>query len=240
MRMKSVLSVLAPAVLFVQVGAASATTTCGAAYFSHDINWPSSSPLYFSVAGAPPNTCGDLWANRNNGGWVQGGDWICTDSNGIATKGPWNSNPDDETAYVYIDWGTCISPAARHVWDVGAPSADITSSVPGAFSGTATDEAWGAGFNASWSSCLVEYIKEATATTGQRWWSSSTSGYSAANPVYVGCSLSGMPAMSVTWSTTSTNGRPSAQHHVSGAAYTWKVWVFDGGQWGIDSVSFVY
>ena len=237
MQRKSVLSVLVPAVLFVQVGAASATTVCGDAYFNHNIDWPSTTPLYYTVAGAPPNICGDLWAYRNNGGWVKGEDWICTDSNGTATKGPWSSNPDDETASVYIDWGTCISPVAQHIWDVGAPSADITSSVPGGFSGTATDEAWGAGFSASWSSCLVEYTQEPTATTSRKWWT--TTGYTAGNQVFGFCSFSGMPSMNVTWSTNTFN-RPAAQHHTPGATYVWKVWVFDGGQWGIDSVSFVY
>jgi hypothetical protein len=237
MRMKSVFSVLIPALLFVQVGAASAAT-CGDAYFNHEIDWPNTPALYYTVAGAPPNTCGDLWANRNGGGYIlNASDWICTDSNGTATKGPWSSNPDDETAYVYIDWGTCVSPVKKHIWDVGAPSATITSSVPGNFYGTVTDEAWGAGFNAAWSSCSVEFIQEPTATTGRKWWTLGTGGYTSSTRNFVSCPYGGSP--NVTWYT-NTNSRPSAQNHVPGATYIWKVWMYDGGQWGTDSVSFVY
>lgn len=238
MRRKLVLSVLAPAVLVVQVGAASAAV-CGDAYFNHEIDWPNTPSLYYTVAGAPPNTCGDLWANRNGGGWVQGVDWICTDSNGTATKGPWSSNPDDETASVYIDWGTCTSPVRTHIWDVGAPATYISSSVPGGFYGYSWDEAWGAGFNASWSSCTAEYIQEPTGATGRRWWSPASNGYTASVAQYVPCTIQGMPSLSVTWSTT-TSTRPWAPSHIPGVTYTWRVWVFDGGQSGLDSVTFTY
>ena len=63
------------------------------------------------MAGAPANTCGDLWTNRNGAGFSnESSGWICTDGAGTATKGPWYSNSSDETAYVYINWGTCTSP----------------------------------------------------------------------------------------------------------------------------------
>src|SRR5215210_2398665 len=47
----------------------------GIAYVSDTINWSQTPPLYFSVAGAPPNTCGALVTVRNNQyifspGWI--------------------------------------------------------------------------------------------------------------------------------------------------------------------------
>ena len=123
-----------------------AWATCGAAYFNNDITWWHNSPLYFSVAGAPANTCGDLYAQRNaDAGFdFEAGDWICTDGSGNATKGPWlwQYQGDDETASAYIDWGSCNSPVASHIWDKGWPTASVTSSCPSAFSGTATDDTW--------------------------------------------------------------------------------------------------
>lgn len=233
MRMKSVFSVLAPAVLLLQVSAASAVV-CGDAYYNHEIDWPDSTPLYYSVAGAPPNTCGTLRASRNGGAYTSGANWICTDSNGNATKGPWSSNPDDETAYVYIDWGTCTSPVRKHIWDVGAPTGVITSTVPGTLSGTATDEAWGAGFNINWTACWTTYQN---LTTG-KYWNDETGAYSVTAADFVRCSnISGMPGMSITWS---QSVKPDAADHVSGHQYRWIFYVSDGDQFGSDTELFTY
>lgn len=210
-----------------------AATICGSAYFNHDINWPSTSDLYFSVAGAPANTCGDLWGWRNGSGYtLEAGGWICTDSLGQATKGPWNASThsSDETAYNFIDWGTCTSNEVKHIFDVTAPVPSITSSIPSAFSGSASDGTWGAGFDASWSVCYAEYYD---ATIG-RWWSSGSGSYSSTSPVYESCSISGMPSLFVTWSA-SQPGSHQAGHH-----YYWTVWIWDGGQWGTDTGDFIY
>ena len=234
MRMKSALSILAPAALLLQVSTASAAV-CGDAYYTPDIDWPSTPSLYYSVAGAPPNTCGDLYAARNGGAYVMGAGWICTDSNGNATKGPWSSNPIDETAYVYIDWGTCTSPVRQHIWDVTPAATTITPNVPADFSGTATDAAWGAGFNASWTQCTATYRDELSV----RWWDPSTGTYSSSSPVTVPCTVSGMPSMSITWSTTSTQ-RPALSLHVRGTRYLWTLRLYDGGQWRSHSINFRY
>jgi hypothetical protein len=232
-RRKSVLSLLAPAALLLQVSAASAAV-CGDAYYNHPIDWPSTSALYYTVAGAPPNTCGHLYANRNGSGYVlNAANWICTDSFGNATKGPWSSNPDDETAFVYIDWGTCTSPIRKHIWDVGAPAATVTATVPNFFYGNATDEAWGAGFDPSWSPCWTTFRNDTTAL----YWSDDTSSYSAVSADFVRCSISGTPSLSVFWNQSTI---PDGPDHVSGNSYTWTVWVSDGGQWAIKSKSFTY
>lgn len=239
MRTKVALSILVPAVLLLQVSAAAAVTICGSAYYNHPISWPTTPPLYYSVAGAPPNTCGTLWTSRNHDDYVGGPSWICTDSNGNATKGPWTSAPDDEIAYAYIDWGSCISPLQIHTWDVGPPSATIYSGYPSSFSGAATDEPWGAGFNASWALCRADYRKEPTGTTGTRWWDPATGGYTSSTIIYVECTLQYMPSLNINW-TTSSSQRPAVSAHVSGDSYTWRVWVYDGGQWAGEDAFFVY
>ncbi|HEX2224333.1 MAG TPA: hypothetical protein VHN15_09010, partial [Thermoanaerobaculia bacterium] len=183
-------------------------------------------------AGAPANTCGNLWAWRNGNGYnLEAGGWICTDANGNATKGPWHwsSQADDETGYAYIDWGTCTSPVASHIWDVDPPSATVTSSCPSSFSGTASDDAWGAGFNSSWSICEADFYN---ASTG-RWWNPSTGTYSSTAPVYVACTCSGMPSLNITWSCPT---KPTS--HTPGNSYSWTIWVYDGGQWGADDCGF--
>jgi hypothetical protein len=236
MRMKSALSILAPAALLLQVSAASAAV-CGDAYYNHEIDWPSTPSLYYSVAGAPPNTCGDLMASRNGGAYVRGAGWICTDSNGNATKGPWSSNPVDETANVYIDWGTCTSPVRRHIWDVTPATVSITSNVPLNFSGSASDAAWGAGFNASWTQCNANYRFNSVA--GPRWWSPSTGGYTSTSQIDLPCTIAGAPSPLIGWGTASTQ-RPAYGVHLQGGHYTWQVRIYDGGQWVSSSTSFLY
>lgn len=202
-----------------------AWATCGAAYFNNDITWWHNSPLYYSVAGAPANTCGDLYAQRNaDAGFdLEAGDWICTDGSGNATKGPWlwQNQGDDETASAYIDWGSCTSPVASHIWDKGWPTASVTSSCPSAFSGTASDDTWGAGFDSDWAICEGEFKN----TTTGKWYDPGSGAYDSNYFTTVTCTCSGMPSMSITWSC------PLPSTHVSGHHYLWSGWVFDGGQW---------
>ena len=221
MQLKYAVPVFVPVALLISLGPASATY-CGDAYFNHDIDWPNTSSLYYSVAGAPPNTCGDLYADRNGSGYVlNAADWICTDSYGNATKGPWSSNPDDETASVYIDWGTCFSPIRSHIWDVDPPTVDVTSSCPGTFAGTASDDDWGAGFDSDWAACYGAYYDSTT----DRWWDPGTGQYNATEAVILFCTCSGMPSLDITWS---CGTKPSS--HTSGHNYTWYAWSWDGGQ----------
>src|ERR1700681_1247844 len=129
----------------------------GSAYFNHDINWQYTGDLYFSVAGGPANTCGDLWADRNDAGFTITSGWLCTDANGNSTKGPWSwaNQASDETAFVYIRWpdGSSTNGGATHIWDKSAPTAAITSgggAPPSSFSGTGSDTQYGACFNSNW------------------------------------------------------------------------------------------
>lgn len=232
MRFKTALLVLAPAALILQMTPAWAT--CGSAYFNQSINWPDTQPLYFYVSGAPANTCGDLYADRNGSGYVlNAANWICTNGSGNATAGPWSSNPDDETASVYIDWGSCESPVATHIWDVGHPDVTINSGIPGSFTGSADDEAWGAGFAASWSNCAMTFHND---TTGL-WWSTSTGSYSSSTEAFVPCTLFGMPSLNIDWA---ANNIPDGPDHVSSQHYTWLVAIYDGYQWNEESAGFTY
>ena len=230
MRTKCALSFAATLILL-SAGTAFAVT-CGDAYYNHDINWPGTSALYYTVAGAPPNSCGDLWVSRNGSAYtLNAAGWICTDANGTATKGPWTSNPADETAFGYINWGSCTSPIRKHIWDVSAPSVSITSPVPStSFSGSASDGSWGAGFSTAWtSSCLVQYYD----STDGLYWTPGGSGFSQPFPYNIGTTITGMPSLNITWSANQVPGSLFVGH-----CYTYKAQCWDGGQWGYASRSF--
>ncbi len=225
MRTKPAVSILILIVaLLIKPGMALATI-CGDAYFNNEVTWWHNSPLYFTVAGAPASTCGDLWAWRNGSGFnMEAAGWICTDANGTATKGPWywSNQTHDELASGYIDWGSCTSPMALHIWDITPPTAAVTSSCPSSFSGTASDGNWGAGFNSNWAACQAEFYNAST----QRWWNPSSGAYDSTSVIYVNCSCNGMPATDITWSCST---KPSS--HVPGQSYYWYAWVWDGGFW---------
>lgn len=238
MRAKFALCVLAPAALLLYVGPVWAAE-CGSAYFSDPINFPNTGDLYYTVAGAPANTCGDLYANRNGGGYqLEAVDWICTNSSGSQTKGPWYYayQSDDETADVYIDWGTCTSPEKTHIWDVGGPTPVIGSSVPSDFWGYAEDEPWGAGFDDDWTYCYATYYNADT----QRYWDGNS--YSSVDEWAIACSLSGASGVGdrfVDWYTTSSQ-RPDLSDHQSGDDYVWTIKIWDGGRYGETPVPFTY
>ncbi|HEX4964338.1 MAG TPA: hypothetical protein VF173_26200 [Thermoanaerobaculia bacterium] len=242
--MKTILALTALLLVFA-TGMASAT---GSAYFNYPINWPSTPDLYFSVAGGPASTCGDLVINRNGVNSTTPG-WLCTDASGNATKGPWSwaGQANDETASAYIAWpGGSSTNVATHVWDKTAPTAAITSPfgagpTPGSYYGTGSDTTWGACFNASWAT-VTSTFKDLTSGL---YWTPFVSGYSAAvtrcRPATGVCdiptvdgALSGMPSCSVTWNTTF----PPPSAHTTGHNYLWTTCVFDGGQYGCTSLSF--
>jgi len=232
MRANRLAPMLASIFLLCHLGIGQATI-CGSASFNHFINWRATSDLYYNVSGAPANTYGDLWCNRNGGGYVlNAGSWILTDGSGQATKGPWSSSGQsaDETAYCYIDWQSCTSPESEHIWDVTDPTPTIDNTYPSSFSGTASADTWGAGFDSSWASCQTEFY-DGTPGVG-RWWSFGSSSWTATSPDYGPCFLSGMPSHSVTWSASQL---PSL---VTGHHYYWKVLVWEGTNQGILTVDF--
>ncbi|HEX2178650.1 MAG TPA: hypothetical protein VHL54_03900 [Actinomycetota bacterium] len=210
---------------------AAASAQNGTADFDPDINWEHSPPLYFTVTGGPPNTCGALWTKRNGNPYTGTGiGWLCTDANGYALKGPWyySSQQGSEIAYAYIKWpDNTVTTTAKHVWDKNAPVVSVSTSGPPpyySFMGTASD-AWGAGFSSSWSLCRMTFLD---VDTGKYW----KPGRSAYDQTYaeVPCTLTGMPSASVIWSAGSSVPPPSA--HAAPHCYIWETGVYDGGKWG--------
>lgn len=232
--MRSVLLSFAVCAALILPTAASAAN--GTAAFNPEINWQQSPPLYFTVTGGPPNTCGALWVKRNAGSFTSSGfgasgtGWLCTNGSGYAIKGPWfyNNQQGSEIAYSYIEWPDgSTTTTAKHVWDKDAPAVSIgyLGSLPfQSFHGTATDS-WGAGFSSSWSGCTM-YFQDID--TGLHW----TPGRSAYDQPFtkVNCTISGMPSLSVTWS--AGTQFPPAGTHEPYHCYVWGVSLFDGGKWG--------
>lgn len=199
----------------------------GTGTFNYSINWSQTPDLTYTISGAPANTCGDLLASRNGGAYQRTTGWVCTDGSGGATKGPWswNNQNGDETAFVYIEWPDhSTTNTAKHIWDKSCPTTVITSgsgSPPTSFSGTATDPAWGAGFDASWSVCF-NIFKD---TTTGKYWTPAAGAYSLPNESFVSCTASGMPSTAVTWSQSQI---PPPSAHTSGDSYEWTAYVTDG------------
>jgi hypothetical protein len=106
----------------------------------------------YSVSGCPANTCGELNIKRN-GTWEFTGNWICTDSNGNATKGPWNwsDKASDETGEpIFIRFPSGETDEEFIIVDKACAQTFRTSpngSPPTSFAGYATDNTWGAGFD---------------------------------------------------------------------------------------------
>jgi hypothetical protein len=199
----------------------------GTSYFSDSINWQFTGDLYFSVAGAPASVCGDLHSIRNGVTLIANG-WICTDASGNATKGPWTwtgTASDQTDTYVTIWWpdGTQTLPFKNHIWDKTCPSTSISWSgvPPTSYSGSATDTAWGAGFNSNWTNVLSYFQDRNTLN----YWDPSTGGYTSVVRLPVQGTVSGMPGFSVTW----TTPFPSTGAHTSGHVYRWETGVTDGG-----------
>lgn len=222
---------------------APAAKSGGLGEFTPDINWQRSPNLYFTVTGGPANLCGTLYVSRNYGSYVPTANWICTDGSGNATKGPWTwaSQSGDEIAYGYIIWSNNSSTnTAVHIWDKTGPSATITSPVsspvPTSFYGTGSDGGYGAGFSSSWGSSCSNYFYDETM---DNYWDPYTNQYiNAYFPVHVGCTISGMPSHSVSWSQSQI---PPGYAHVSGRCYEWAVFLYeanDSNYYGNDVINF--
>jgi hypothetical protein len=224
MRTKYALLALVPICLVLQIGLAWGG---GILKFDPEINWQLSPSLYIKVTGGPPNVCGDMYISTNGGAYSPLLNYLCTDSAGNATRGPWlwRDQAGDATTYAFVFWPNGQSTnGARHVWDKNPPTVTITSplaSPPASFYGTGADGPYGAGFSPSWGSyCVTQFYDM---TTGQYWWPDS--GYRGDSPYRgLNCGISGMPAHSVTWNETQL---PPANAHLSGHCYAWLVFLRD-------------
>lgn len=202
----------------------------GVADFVPDINWDRSPDLMFYVTGGPASVCGDLHISRNFATPTVTPGWICTNSSGNASAGPWTWANQNGTEYAeaYIVWSNGLSTnTAIHRWDKTPPTAAITSSggspAPISFSGTGNDV--GAGFSSSWGSSCSNYFYDWT--TDDYWDPSSNQYINAHFPVHVACTISGMPSTSVNWSQSQI---PPGFAHKSGHCYEWAVFLYESSE----------
>lgn len=130
----------------------------------------------YSVDGCPANTCGELNIKRN-GNWEFTGNWICTDSSGDATKGPWNwsDKASDETGEpIFIRWPGIGSPTTdEELIIVDKQCAQTYRDSPGGappttFAGHATDNMWGAGFDFG-GNCFCSFTDTTTGSNSTPW-----------------------------------------------------------------------
>ena len=203
----------------------------GTGTLNHAINWASTGNLYYYVTGAPASTCGDLHAFRN-GSWLVSPGWLCTDSSGNATAGPWtwSSTPSDQTDDPdYIAWpDSTQTTGVTHIWDKTCATTTISNAGFSTFSGSASDTQWGAGFDSSWTSATCTFDDG----TGH-YWGPGLTGYSSTTAISVSATVTGMPGFSVTWScpTPPTGAQIGASNH-------WRACVTDGGCGTCDDVYF--
>ena len=206
----------------------------GTAYFSAPINWSQTGNLYFTVAGGPPNTCGDL-ASIRNGQSLYGAGWLCTDANGNAVKGPWTwaGTPGNQTdTNLRIVWpGGDSTNFLKHVWDKSCPTLTATSPTgtpPSSFSGRANDAAFGAGFNQTWTALAGGFLQVETNTfwrPGDTSYSRPLPGPAAVIPTVTGWPSGTQTALTINWSFPQV---PPASAHVPGYHYKWIVGMTDG------------
>lgn len=211
----------------------------GSTAFTPPINWCQSFPstsLTFTVDGGPANTCGELNVERN-GTWEFTGNWLCTDGNGDATKGPWycSGQSGDETAEAFIRWPDDTATSSDwHIWDLTCSTVKIDSgclgSSPACWSGDASDPSNGACYDSSWA---LVYSRFYDATAGRYYLSGS---YGSTSEAWLYGSFSGLPSCAPSWSTP----YPPAGAHTSGHLYVWTVCAWDGQCQVCDSHSFTY
>jgi hypothetical protein len=210
-----------------------AATTVGTISFSQTINYSGS--LYFYVSGGPPSTCGELSTYRN-GSWLFAANYVCTNSSGNATMGPWtwDNTPSDQTDDpLYVRWpDNSTTNNIWHIWDKTCATSYIDSpsgSPPTSWYGHATDAAWGAGFNSSWTTGFAFFED----TTADREWSPSSGAYNQFT-ADVPLTITGQPGFYISWS----SQFPAASAHVSGHIYSWNVCITDGSCGYCDWLSF--
>jgi len=178
------------------------------------------SQFYYNVTGAPASVCGTLHTFRN-GSQLDSPSWICTNSSGNATMGPYSGSTNQTDENTYIEWPNgCTTNTVRHISDASPPTISIGSCCS-SFSGTATDVQWGTGFDFGpfgWSGVTMTYQD---LSTGKYW---DGSGYNSTSPINNGGSSSDFFGMTIHWSTSFPP--PSSAHNASDS-YRWCVWTND-------------
>jgi hypothetical protein len=225
------LRILVLLALLVTIFPNSAISQIGTAYFSSQINWSQTPDLYFTIHLGPANMCGDLVTTRN-GNLLTAHNWICTDANGDVTAGPWtwnNTAADQTDTDVHIVWsnGSVTYATSGHVWDKTCPAVSISTATPGSFTGSASDNQWGAGFDSTWTYAEALFMdvtsEQVNPFHGEIYYWDGT-GYSSFSMVSISGTVSGMPGHNATWSVAA----PPASAHIRGHIYQWEIHFADG------------
>jgi len=193
----------------------------GYAYFSNGAYDSKYSSYTYNVDGAPPNVCGTLFLIRN-GDPESTPNWICTDSSGHATKGPWYGSTNQTGQFIRIRWPNDTytvggdykvdDGSEPNIWANQTPGFGVP--IPSSFDGTATDAQWGTGF--SWWTSI--YATFRNVTTSQYY--KDGQGYISATPVYIDGTFSPPTAFTISWSVPS----PPPSAHNSTDTYAWCVY----------------
>ena len=191
----------------------------GYAYFSNGAYDSKYSSYTYNVDGAPPNVCGTLHIIRN-GNPESTSNWICTNSSGHATKGPWTGSTNQTGQFIFIQWpnGTTTVGGDYKVDDGSEPNIFSNQTpgfgvqIPNSFDGTATDAQWGTGF--SWWTSIYATFRNVTTSLYYR----DGQGYVSATPVYIDGTFSPPTAFTINWSV------PSPPAHNSTDTYAWCVY----------------
>jgi hypothetical protein len=204
----------------------------GTGFFSAPVNWSTTGDLYYTVAGGPPNTCGDLFTLRN-GSYLYTSSWICTDGNGNATNGPWTwastpGNQTDKGAKIVWPDGSSTT-TSDHIWDKTCHTITRTSASgapPTAFAGRADDGTWAAGFNPNWTQAGGYFLDKDT----NLYWKPGMTGYTFTGYYFVFPDVTGWPlpgdtSLTIYWNYPQV---PPASAHISGHHYAWVLGIDDG------------
>lgn len=192
----------------------------GTAYFSNGVYDSRFSSYTYNVDGAPPNVCGTLHIIRNGNTEVTP-NWICTDSSGHATKGPWTGSTNQTGQDIYIEWpnGTTTVGGDYKVDDGSGPDiwSDQTSGfgvpIPTSFTGGASDAQWGTGFS-SWTSIRGTFMN----VTTSKYYNGHN--YISDTPVYITGTFSPPTGFIISWSVPP----PPPSAHNSTDDYEWCVY----------------
>ncbi len=193
----------------------------------------------YIITGAPPNMCGTLDLYRNDV-HETGSNWVCTDSNGKATKGPWGPPTTNETVRdSHIIWADgSKTNKVSHINDVTDPfirsvqGGGYSVVIPTEYNGTASDAKWGTGFDYTpfgWTGASATYKN---VTTGKYY---TANGYDSSIPSSSTVQL--QPCCSgfnITWRA----WPPPPSAHNSTDTYRWCVNINDFFYNGTDCITF--
>ena len=201
----------------------------GYAYFTNGVYDSRFTSYKYYVVNAPANVCGTLHIVRSTPSCYACPEatpgWICTNSIGEGSKGPWTGSTNQTGQSIYIQWpnGTTTVGADYKVDDGSDPDISISQTggfgvpIPNHFNGSAWDVPWGTGFkfgSGGWSSIRATFRN---ATTFKYY---NGTGYNSTSAVtFYGTSSPPAGGYNISWAVTP----PPQSVHNSYDTYEWCV-----------------